>query len=416
MSKLNSMALLFLILGLVACGSSNPRDLQLGSGPGGKGDVSVLQTWRGDDRPYADMFNSTSVRTKLEVRGRLVEEDEDDINDPEVKPTHLLSEHEIKEQAVEVVIYDGNIFHKAGDLRTSEEGYLDRVLDISTLKLEPGLYEAKVLMEGKIAGSFTVTLLATDRTAPVVRSDVDLTYLDTDFQSASSILGLLREDASEKVALPGMPLVYQELRNSQGFPVTFLSGSPKFFKRTLENKMKLDGVGQDGLVLKPLKDGVSSNILDLEFNDILPEAKEQIGYKLFWLLRMRAQLPAQTPEILLGDDSEADHVIYNIYFRYLNEELSLSELRTLLDELGVSPTWSEGVLKHASALNPSESAAPVGIYINQTKVLGDHYPIAEWMIPGLTLHHAGALPLIEALGAKGWASEAAVAEVSQALN
>jgi len=374
-----------------------------------------MESWYGDDRPFADMYNTTSRLGVLEVRGRLVEDDEDEIQDPDVKPTHLLSEHEIKDQRIQLMAVIDDAVQTIGDVKTDHEGYLDTHLDISGLGFQPGTYAIKVVMDGKIAGGFFATLLDANRQLPVVRSDVDLTYLDTDFQSATSILRLVREDASDKVALPGMPAIYQALRNDGALPITFLSGSPRFFKRTIENKMKLDRVAQDGLVLKPLKDGVSSNLLSLEPGDILPEAKEQVGYKLFWLFKLRKQLPNTTPEILMGDDSEADHVIYNLYYRYLNEEISLMELETTLKTVGVTDAWLRGVVNNAGALNPADIAAPLVIYINKTEVPGDHFPIRDWAIEGVTIHHAGALELVEDLQTRGWVSVQAVESVRDAL-
>lgn len=38
--------------------------------------------------------------------------------------------------------------------------------------------------------------------------------------------------------------------------------------------------------------------MKLEVFDIIPDLKEPIGYKLYWLLKLRALIPATTPEMM----------------------------------------------------------------------------------------------------------------------
>ena len=428
MITFRSVALLLALSVVFGCGESATNAGRAGNNaaannPNGKSDALNSSAnrqydnifWNGDDRPFADMFNATAGVDMVPVRGRLVEEDQDDVDATDIKPTHLLSEDEMKRQDVEVTIVIDGTARFLGFLRTDDEGYLDAELDASNLELTPGRYVVEVRVEGKIAGTFNAMLLAADREVPVVRSDVDLTYLNTDFHSAGAILGLMREDAADKEALPAMPLVYRALRGDESIPVTFLSGSPLFFKRTLEQKMTLDQVEQDGLVLKPMKNIASTNVLGLDLNDIVPELKEQIGYKLLWLLKLRQQLPPTTPEILMGDDSEADFVIYNIYHHLLSGKLAPADLPATLANLEVAQEWVEQIMAQTKMMDLAALPTPLAIYINQTGAPGDTFDIADWMVEDVMLHHQGALPLMQDLQVRGWVSSEDVQAIENAL-
>lgn len=401
------LALIF----LTACGASEPEPTpETSTNNGGKSDF-----WDFDDVDFADLYNSTSSVNLLAVRGRLVEEDVDDIGDPEVTPFSQISQDETTREPFEVALVVGGQREFVAELETDHEGYFDAVVDISGLGLEEGRYSMEVWYDGARVGSSWATLVAEDRAVPIVRSDVDLTYLNTDFHTASAMFELMLQPAAERETLPGMASVYRNLRGDDAIPVTFLSGSPKFFKRTLEAKMGLDGVVQDGLVLKPFKDIVATNVRELTLTEIVPELKEQIGYKLTWLLKLRLQLPASTPEVLMGDDSEADFVIYNLYYRFLTGALSVAELHDELVFLGVSASWLAQIDLLAPLVEVTPEGAPLAIYINQTEAPSTTFSVGEWTIPGVTRHHEGALPLALDLQEQGLVSTEGVEAVRRSL-
>lgn len=377
--------------------------------------------WFGSDEPFADLYNSTSSVDTLALRGRILEEDPDDNFDLATTPLDQVRQDEMKNEKVEIALFIGKESIHLGSRRTNDEGYLDTQFDISELDLQPGRYTMEVRIDGEVIGTSLVTLLGKNRTTPVVRSDVDLTYLNTDFQSNTAMLSLLKEEASEKNALLGMVPVYQGIRGNGEVPVTFLSGSPKFFKRTLESKMVLDMVDQDGVVLKAFKDITVSNLLSLSWTSIIPSLKEQVGYKLYWLLKLRTLLPASTPEILMGDDSEADFVVYNIYYRFMAGELNVATLREELKKVNVADSWLQDIEELAQATDRSGNAAPVAIYINHTDATGDsarrlanqRFNIQDWVIPGITKYHRGAWPLALDMQEEGWLN---ATEVQQTRN
>jgi hypothetical protein len=369
----------------------------------------------GDDVDYADMSNTVSIVTRLPVRGRLVEEDEDEIDDPDVTPLSQLSQDEIDYGEITLRMRVGEELVDVGTTRASEEGYFDQTLDVARFDLQPGRHVVEVYHDGDHVGDYRALLLAKDDPVPVVRSDVDLTYLNTDFQSTSAMWDLLRADASEREALPGMPQVYAGIRGDDAIGITFVTGSPRFFKRTLEQKMSLDGVDADGLVLKPLKDIVASNLWRFDFDALMPAIKEQVGYKLYWLLHLRTELPTSTPEVLMGDDSEADFVVYALYDRLLTGELDVAGLQARLDELDVTRDWLDQLLPEAERVVAMHPAAPIAIYINATKVPGEHHSITDWTVEGRTRHHNGAWPLVLDLYEEGLVDRAVVEDVHAGL-
>lgn len=370
-------------------------------------------------KPYADMANGLGTVTHLPVRGRIVKEYYP-VNPAKAVPIKEISQSEIDNARVGLTLVerDSGKSTAVGEVQANEEGYIDQLMEIEKYSLEPGTYTLEVKFEDNLAGTSRVRLLDPSHAAPIVRSDVDMTYLDTDFQSTGGKVDLLRQKAGDRGTLPAMELVYRALRHGadgvQNRPLVFLSGSPTFFKRVLESKAALDGVEQDGPVLKPFTDIVSDNLKELRFADVVPDLKEQIGYKLYWLLRLRTEIPPGAPEILLGDDTEADFVLYNLYRRFLIGDLSVEDLLVQLDKLEVASSWRARIAQVAPTVQ-GVTGEVLGIYINRTPKPGTTYKVSDWVIPGLMRHHCGAWPLILDFFEEGWVSEADVKAVRARL-
>ncbi len=139
----------------------------------------------------------------------------------------------------------------------------------------------------------------------IYRWDLDKTYLQTDFDSLRQLVRTALQKASEKTAVPGAAALIRELGASGDSRLCIISGSPTQMRRVLEEKLKLDGVEWDELVLK---DNVS-NLLRGRFRAL----RGQVGYKLPVLLESRAHAPVEAEEVLFGDDAEADAFIYSLY-------------------------------------------------------------------------------------------------------
>jgi len=360
-------------------------------------DGRATTAWGGFDY-YADLYNGLGTTERIRIRGRLVH---DRLTEPHIdtSPMKQISQDEAKRQRF-------TLWHqrtKLGQYHTNSEGYFDILIDISHLSLQPGDYTVELRVDNVVAGCNTVTLLSPDHTGLVIRSDIDLTYLDTDFQSATALADLMFQTSKDRVALTGMAAVYKQLH----LPTVFLSGSPKFFKRIIEGKMALDGVSNAGIVLKPYKELLVRGLY--RPTSLAPALKEQVGYKLARLLQLRAELPPCTRELLLGDDSEADHVIYYLYDQILLQEIPINELVKKLKRDGVSRHWRRQISRAAKlairlvASRKDQTVSPVaGIFIRKTRVPNHALPVSDWTRDSLTVTHADTEELAKALHSRGF--------------
>jgi hypothetical protein len=366
---------------------------------------------------YADMSNTIGTTVRLPVRGRIFKVI-DGFDPTTTTPFAQISQEELPNEPVTITTGGATL----GVLNTDAEGYLDQTLDITAVALVPGTYTLGFAVRGRAAGTATVRLLSPQAPGVVVRSDVDLTYLNTDFMSTTGKLALLIQRGSERATLPAMQAVYRGMRrgaNSAGdIPLTYLSGSPNFFKMVLEEKVRLDQILQDGVVLKPFKDIIAANVTDVDLSKVVPALEEQVGYKLSALLRLRLDVPPDTREILMGDDSEADAVAYSLYHRFTSKQLTVAELITAADAVPVDPTtWRPLIVDLAGRVAPvlPQSAPVVAIYINRTGTPNARFPVASWTVPQLTRVHTGAWPLALDLFEEGRLSGPATAAVKARL-
>ncbi len=110
----------------------------------------------------------------------------------------------------------------------------------------------------------------------IYRWDLDKTYLKTEFDTLGQMIRTALQKAGEKVAVPGASALIRELGARGDSRLCIVSGSPTQMRAVLEEKLKLDGVAWDELVLK---DNVR-NLLRGRFKAL----RGQVGYKLPALL------------------------------------------------------------------------------------------------------------------------------------
>ena len=145
----------------------------------------------------------------------------------------------------------------------------------------------------------------------LTRWDLDKTYLRTDFDSVRDLLRTAIERADQKRTVPGAASLLRELAKAGG-AVHIVSGSPRQMRAKIEEKLRLDGATFETLTLKPNLE----NFLKLRLRAV----RDQLGYKLPALLGSRAAMEAPrddagvlVPEVLFGDDAEADAFVYSLY-------------------------------------------------------------------------------------------------------
>ena len=350
---------------------------------------------RSDRVAFADMQNTLGTVSSVPVRGRIVWEN-GDVDNAHAVPYRELLQDEIRKAKVELVLASGV---SLGSMVADGEGYVQGTLSLIDAGLAPGRYTVDVRHNDNNIGRFSMRLLAHGHTQPVVRSDIDLTYLESDFKSTIGLARLMTANANKRETLPAMEVVYSGLADER--PISFVSGSPRFFGRVLEGKLAIDGVAQDGVHLKPFKDIVASNILDARPQDVVGDLKEQVGYKLHALFTLRRAVPGTADEILMGDDSEADHIVYSIYARFLSGELSIDQLRTELAAHGVAAHWMSAIEQLLPAVSEVVTTGRVtAIYIRRTNAPG-HVSVRDYQLP-VTRYHDGTWPMAIDMFEHGW--------------
>ena len=160
--------------------------------------------------------------------------------------------------------------------------------------------------------------------------DLDKTYLDTAFETIRGLLRTLREKAFQKRNVPGTGTLVRALRDDwqerhkgrKDFPIYFITASPPQLERKIHDKLAFDGIYPFGLFCK-------DNLQNLAPKRLW-RLTQQVGYKLQALLQLRLHLSDNVRQILWGDDSEADAIIYSLYSDLCARRLDEREARQIL--------------------------------------------------------------------------------------
>ncbi len=219
-------------------------------------------------------------------------------------------------------------------------------------------HENSILHKSTLLGRGRLRILPENYSGYVVVSDIDQTYLATDLYSGAGKLSALFETAAQKRALPGMPELYRRLRKDlQDSPLVFISASPHFFRRTLFATARKHNIEFESIHLKYLE-GTIKGLLDKIIESTLNPVElfsggfrqaiqrvqkfigasyqslfDQMAYKLSILLQSRLYLPPNTKEILLGDNTESDYMIFTLYQLILLGDFEADELEEYLYRL-----------------------------------------------------------------------------------
>ncbi|MCB0355941.1 MAG: hypothetical protein KDD40_02980 [Bdellovibrionales bacterium] len=159
--------------------------------------------------------------------------------------------------------------------------------------------------------------------------DLDKTYLDTKFESLKGLWKTITEKPGQKKNVPGTAALVRALQDAwqlryeeEDFPIFFITASPPQMEMSIIEKLNLDGIQPMGLYCK-------DNLKNLHPKRLWRLSK-QVGYKLQALLEMRLKLLADVKQVMWGDDSEADAIIYNIYSDICSRRLAKVQLEKVL--------------------------------------------------------------------------------------
>ena len=191
----------------------------------------------------------------------------------------------------------------------------------------------------------------------IYRWDLDKTYLQTDFDSLRQLVRTALQKATEKKAVPGAAALIRELKARGDSRLCIVSGSPTQMRAVLSEKLKLDGVEFDELVLK---DNVS-NILRGRFKAL----RGQVGYKLPVLLESRARAPVDSEEVLFGDDAEADAFIYSLYADMVARRVNEPVVYRVLEASEVYPDDITRIMRQWEKIGVSDPVRRIFINLDR---------------------------------------------------
>lgn len=163
----------------------------------------------------------------------------------------------------------------------------------------------------------------------VFRTDLDKTYIQTEFSSVRGMVDAAFERPSRKRTVPGMRALLAALSRQHDSRLVVVSASPEQLRGRLEAMFRLHGIEADRIVLKDwvalLKRGRFGGF------------RNQVPYKIKAHLDTRLWLIANGgagPEICFGDDAETDALIYCLYSDICARRVSASRLSDILFHCG----------------------------------------------------------------------------------
>jgi hypothetical protein len=206
-----------------------------------------------------------------------------------------------------------------------------------------------------------VTVLASSRkldpASTVYRWDLDKTYLSTDFDSLRGLFRAALEKAEDKRTFPGARPLLRELCATQPAGLYILSGSPEQMRRVIEQKLTLDGIVWNELVLKPSL----NRLLRGRFRFL----RDQVSYKLRALLASRAAMERRCPEVMFGDDAEADGFVYSLYVDLCEGRVGLDVLAAVLEVSRAYDDDAAELLELARAVPKGEVGRRIFIHLER---------------------------------------------------
>ncbi len=239
-------------------------------------------------------------------------------------------------------------------LRTKLKGtdsIMQNIADLASLTTNN-----KMFSESSPIGFGRLTVLPENYEGFIVISDIDKTFLDTKFEDRQGLIETLLERIENKKPIPGMDEFFRKLKKLE-YPLLFISASPNFFHRVLEGVFKRFQIPIEGLFLKKISEPVSiipnkifQVLTNLNYyinqgidemlnrsvkfiNTTLQSLVDQTSYKLKVLLKIRKMQPSFAKEILIGDNTESDFLIFVLYQMLLLELIPLEEIIEFLYHL-----------------------------------------------------------------------------------
>lgn len=173
--------------------------------------------------------------------------------------------------------------------------------------------------------------------------DLDKTYLDTHWGTVKEVWRTAVEKAFQKQNIPGTASLVRaikeywvEERGRSAFPIFFITASPPQMESKIREKLEID-------TILPLGGFYKDNLKNLKPGRLW-RLTQQVGFKLQALLQLRLRLRDDVRQILWGDDSESDAIIYSLYSDVCSRRWSEKDLLAILRGLHVVGAQTETIL------------------------------------------------------------------------
>lgn len=191
--------------------------------------------------------------------------------------------------------------------------------------------------------------------------DLDKTYLDTSWGSLKELWRTAVEKGGQKRNVPGtgslvraLKSSWEEERGGRPFPIYFITASPPQIEQRIAEKLELD-------TILPLGAFFKDNLKNLKPRRLW-RLTQQVGFKLQALLQLRTRLKDDVRQVLWGDDSESDAVIYSLYSDVCARRWTEKELLNILRGLHVVGEQTDTILDLQDRIPPGDPVEK--IYIN----------------------------------------------------
>lgn len=183
--------------------------------------------------------------------------------------------------------------------------------------------------------------------------DIDKTYLETKFESLAMMAKIAFESSEDKITVQGAEVLISWLRwgvpsdltdftVDQVVPLHFVSSSPPQLRKTLEEKLMLDGLLWSTDTFKDQ----AYNIFRGKFKLL----KHQVPYKVAAILSLISQMKDDCHLLLIGDNAESDPMIYQSIALFLGGYISQVEFIRILGGLGVKKEYVSDILDRVGVL------------------------------------------------------------------
>ncbi len=288
----------------------------------------------------ADLAPALGTGNGVTVRGRLIRVERPE-SLHEVSPFDDVAADFLPHTQVDLLLLDGTGGTAAGPVtaRTDRFGFFAARLSLEREVPARTRLHSRCLVRGRLLpGGARVLLLPREDRGPVLISDVDKTYLVSEIRSPRDIVRLLAGTGRARRPLDGMTALVRRLANGPlAMPVAFLTGTPFFFKRSLESRFELDGLEPASLRLRPPSPPIRDELSVGELARYLDALSHQYAFKLSALLEMAEDLPPACGVVLLGDDNQQDPHVYGTLAAWLDGALTAPEILDLATLNGAIP-------------------------------------------------------------------------------